>query len=270
MIKINKHFFQQIIKQFCLMNNKYTNIQNFHLHTPKSLSCRFLSNPNKLSLDCKNTPEYSGSPLLISTPYKTTRHTKMITSRCTSTDNFKIKKKNSLKSVLNLCRRTLKLSPTSAKKTKTLFFQVKQPDYYDNIYKYRTKIFTEKPNIIDNKLNIKYAENELQYMQKLYKEKNKFEHTYRGFHGHLHSLSKTKDKIKFIKDKVSFLKYTVDFAYSDCVITKNKITSSEKGNDENRNNIKTFHDIDKEIKIDKKKLDKYLSSSLSIKKIQVL
>lgn len=252
------------------MNNKYTNIQNFNFHTPKSLSCRFLLNPNKLSFESKKAQKYNESPLLISTLHKTEKHTKMITSRCTSTDNFKKKEKNSLRSLLDLCRRTLKLSPRTAKKTKTTFFQVKQPDYYDNIYKYRTKLFTEKPNIIDNKLNIKYAENELQYMQKLYKERDKFENTFRSLHGHLPSLSKTKDKIKFIKDKVSFLKSTVDFAYSDCVVTKNKITSSEKGIDENRNNIKTFHEIDKEIKIDKKRLEKYLSSSLSIKKFQVL
>ena len=50
---------------------------------------------------------------------------------------------------------------------------MKQPDFYDTIYTYSPKIFSEKVNIVDNKLNIKYAENEKQYLQKIYKENEK-------------------------------------------------------------------------------------------------
>ena len=50
---------------------------------------------------------------------------------------------------------------------------MKQPDFYDTIYTYRPKIFSEKVNIVDNKLNIKYAENEKQYLQKFTKKMKK-------------------------------------------------------------------------------------------------
>ena len=206
-------------------------------------------------------------PISITTP-KTTYNSPCVThNKSTSTNDFIARAKTSnLSSVLSLCRQTLRMS---SKLSKTSFkFHMKKPDFYDTIYTYRPKIFTEKVEIVDNKLNIKYAENEKQYLQKIYKENEKYH--YNTFHGQLPTLPKTKKKLKYIKEKITFLKYTVDFAYSDCVITKNKISSSNRKIDEKLiKSIKTFQRVDLDIKEKNDQFNVFLSAPLNIKKVNL-
>lgn len=206
-------------------------------------------------------------PISITTP-KTTYNSPCVThNKSTSTNDFITRAKTSnLSSVLSLCRQTLRIP---SKLSKTSFkFHMKKPDFYDTIYTYRPKIFTEKVEIVDNKLNIKYAENEKQYLQKIYKENEKYH--YNTFHGQLPTLPKTKKKLKYIKEKITFLKYTVDFAYSDCVITKNKISSSNRKIDEKLiKSIKTFQRVDLDIKEKNDQFNAFLSAPLNIKKVNL-
>lgn len=190
-------------------------------------------------------------------------------SKSTSTNDFINRAKTSdLSSVLSLCRQTLRI-PVKSSKT-NIKFHMKQPDFYDTIFTYRPRIFTEKINIVDNKLNIKYAENEKQYLQKIFKENEKEGHRFNTFHGQLPTLPKTKKKLKFIKEKITFIKYTVDFAYSDCVITKNKVSSSNKKVDEKLiKSIKTFQRVDLDRKERDEKLNSFLTAPLNIKKVNI-
>ena len=208
-------------------------------------------------------------PISITSP-QTTYNSPLVThNKSTSTNDFINRAKTSnLTSVLSLCRQTLRM-PFKSSKT-NLKFHMKQPDFYDMIYTYRPKIFSEKVNIVDNKLNIKYAENEKQYLQKIYKENEKEKYHYNTFHGLLPTLPKTKKKLKYIKEQITFLKYTVDFAYSDCVITKNKVSSSNRKIDEKLiKSIKTFQRVDLDLKEKTEQFNAFLSAPLNIKKVNI-
>ena len=75
---------------------------------------------------------------------------------------------------------------------------------------------------------------------------------------------------KYIKEQITFLKYTVDFAYSDCVITKNKVSSSNRKIDEKLiKSIKTFQRVDLDLKEKTEQFNAFLSAPLNIKKVNI-
>ena len=97
--------------------------------------------------------------------------------------------------------------------------------YYDKVFSI-TKLWTNKTKIINNLLNIRYAENEKQYLELAEKENMK-----RFQEGKLikhFSLPKfTENKINLIKVKLKFIKSIEDFTLPRFITEKNKALSNE-------------------------------------------
>jgi hypothetical protein len=96
---------------------------------------------------------------------------------------------------------------------KRIFYDDKKKDLFKN------------NEIIDNKLNIIYAENQTQYYQNLTKFNNMLKQNGKKI---LHEVGPTVTDIKLskIKNKMSFMKKIVDYAYPNMVLTR--VRESEK------------------------------------------
>lgn len=140
---------------------------------------------------------------------------------------------------------------------------------YKYIFRDRNNIFPlKKQVIIDNKLNINYAENQEQYDKKIIKmNKIKLARGEKITHDSISNLSKTKKKLEKMKESVSFYKSIIDYAYPDYVIEKNKIMSQGKKKKYLIHYEPEFKKIDDEKLADKQKRSQLLLRSLKIKKI---
>jgi len=84
---------------------------------------------------------------------------------------------------------------------------------------------TRRTNVIDNKLNIFYAENHKQYDKNLIKHNEKLKQKGKKI---LHEVgpSPTEIKLKKLKNKMNFMKKIVDYAYPNMVLSR--VRESEK------------------------------------------
>ena len=94
---------------------------------------------------------------------------------------------------------------------------------YDNIYKNifpNSQLFKQKIKLIDNKLNIVYSQNELQY-NRIIDKRNKLKKN-----ENVSKLEKDSEKIKGqledIKTKIKFMKNVMDYSYPSFMLTKLK------------------------------------------------
>ena len=113
-------------------------------------------------------------------------------------------------------------------------------DYYNRVFKMKPLFRKIKP-VVDNKLNMRYAENEEQYKKIIEKEskvllsqgkkvKNKTPSTY--------IITKVDD----IKTRIRFMKGIIDFSFPGFVLTKIKaIDKKLKKENEKRYKLKDFH-----------------------------
>lgn len=101
-------------------------------------------------------------------------------------------------------------------------------DLHTKIFRDKDKIFKKQFGIIDNKLNIRYAENEEQYQKQLnimnLKRIQKGQAPHCDGTQHLSMLNKHLGKMK---EKVSFLKCVTNFAYINIETMKIKMTKNE-------------------------------------------
>ena len=113
------------------------------------------------------------------------------------------------------------------KKIENLFKQNLPPkkDFYKEVFRNKDKIFiTKQKDIINNKLNIIYAENEEHYQRNLKKINNSSLKTSSIIkHDLIPNIDRINKKLSTIKDKVTFVKCVFDYAYPEYVMLKNKI-----------------------------------------------
>lgn len=92
--------------------------------------------------------------------------------------------------------------------------------YYKTVFKMKP-LFRRRFHCVDNKLNMRYAENEKQYEQMLKKENKLL--VSQGKRPIIKSSPKyIREKIGDIKDRIRFMKGVVDFSYPSFVLTKIK------------------------------------------------
>ena len=140
---------------------------------------------------------------------------------------------------------------------------------YKYVFRDRNKIFPlKKKDIVDNKLNINYAENQEQYDKKILRmNRMKLARGEKINHDSISNLAKTKKKVEKMKESVSFYKSIMDYAYPDYVIEKNKVMSQGKKKKFLIHYEPAFKKIDDEKLADKQKRSQLLLKSLTIKKI---
>lgn len=113
-------------------------------------------------------------------------------------------------------------------KTSTLFKHYFPPkkDFYKEVFRNKDKIFLKKQrDIINNKLNIIYAENEEHYQRNLKNINNaSLKSSSIIKHDPIPNIERVKKQLSTIKDKVTFVKCVFDYAYPDYVMLKNKIS----------------------------------------------
>lgn len=121
-------------------------------------------------------------------------------------------KNKSLK--LNKLNKLYKLKKSDSKKIKE-----ENTIYYNNVFKNLNIFRKPKVVLIDNKLNMKYAENELQYRINEEKEKKKLEEI-----GKLpkenYTSPKVENNINDAIDKIKFMKGIVDYSYPSFIVKK--------------------------------------------------
>ena len=108
--------------------------------------------------------------------------------------------------------------------------------YYDKVFSL-TKLWTNKTKIINNLLNIRYAEDEKKYLELA--EKENIKRIQKGKVIKQFSLPKfTENKINLIKIKLKFIKSIEDFTLPRFITEKNKALSNEiKKNRKNKEYI---------------------------------
>ena len=139
------------------------------------------------------------------------------------------------------------------------------------------KIFNAKFNrqmpkrfeIINNKFNIFYAENENQYSKKMKKLNNKLRLKGKKY---FHQIGPTKDQIKLdrIKSTLSFIKKIFDYSYPNMILSKVRKTGKyHEKRSLTENNIPPYKKAEL---LEKKRnyiLGKYLKMSIDVKKTQI-
>jgi len=135
---------------------------------------------------------------------------------------------------------------------------------FNKIFNQEGRKFQKRFELIDNKLNIFYAENENQYDERLKKFNNKLKIKGKKF---LHVVGPTKDQLKLnkIKSTLSFIKKIFDYSYPNMVLSKVRKSKHEK-----RNLTEIYIPPYKKAELMKKKrndyLWKYLRTSIDVNK----
>ena len=135
---------------------------------------------------------------------------------------------------------------------------------FNKIFNQEGRKFQKRFELIDNKLNIFYAENENQYDERLKKFNNKLKIKGKKF---LHVVGPTKDQLKLnkIKSTLSFIKKIFDYSYPNMVLSKVRKSKHEK-----RNLTEIYIPPYKKAELIKKKrndyLWKYLRTSIDVNK----
>lgn len=176
--------------------------------------------------NCENSPQMQKITFLpyFERPTTRTSLTKFTTMHSSSLSLRKLSKARSTNDILT--QRDKFTTPLKKNKPK---FRVYKFNTYQKIFRDQNKIFISKKPLIDNKLNICYAENQEQYKQKLLaKSKTPGNRAILSCSSN-ENFECFRERIENMKKKVSFLKCFIDYAYPDSVITKNKLAFSTRG-----------------------------------------
>ena len=145
----------------------------------------------------------------------------------------------------------------------------KEEDLYKTIFHNRQKVFTEKKEIINNKYNIFYAENEQSYQRNLIKinkeKKNKGKSPVQDT---FFVNKRVKQKMYRMKDSISFIKCIVDYAYPNLMTVKNKLSSNIKP-DALLQSTPIYKQKDLQLKQKEHLKQQYLLSSFRVRKVQI-
>ena len=135
---------------------------------------------------------------------------------------------------------------------------------FNKIFNQGGRKIPKRFELINNKLNIFYAENEIQYDEKLKKFNNKMKLKGKKI---IHEVGPTKDQIKLnkIKSTLDFIKKIFDYSYPNMVLSKVRKSSHEKHNSK-ENNIPPYKKAELLQKQRNDYLGKYLQLSLDIQK----
>ena len=106
--------------------------------------------------------------------------------------------------------------------------------FYKTVFKCKSVFKKPKSIVVDNKFNMKYAENEQQYNQIIDKENKKLKSMGKPIKNHNNSFF-VKSKINEAKNKIQFMKGIVDYSYPSFVLKKIKFI--EKKNSKNSSGI---------------------------------
>ena len=113
-------------------------------------------------------------------------------------------------------------------------------DYYNRVFKMKPLFRKIKP-VVDNKLNMRYAENEEQYKKIIEKERKVLLSQGKKVKNKTPS-SYIITKVDDIKTRIRFMKGIIDFSFPGFVLTKIKaIDKKLKKENENRYKLKDFH-----------------------------
>jgi hypothetical protein len=128
-----------------------------------------------------------------------------------SQENYKQNDKDNHKSEKILIKGTKIISP---------FCDFSRNHYlYKKIFYYSDKNKNLKSDLLDNKLNIIYSENENQYKQNILKLNELYKRMGKNKYYNLEP-SQSENKIKTLKYKVKFMKRIVDYTFPNMVLTK--------------------------------------------------
>ena len=125
----------------------------------------------------------------------------------------------------------------------------------------------KRRDVIDNKLNIIYAENQKQYIKNLMKFNEKIKSKGRRML-HVVGPTPTEGKLNIITNKMNFMKKIVDYAYPNMVLAR--VRESEKAYKKNKKkslseiNLPPFKRAEINIKQNNKYLGDYLRQSIKI------
>ena len=144
-------------------------------------------------------------------------------------------------------------------------------DYYINFlyHKIFPKIFIEhniKYNVVDNKLNIYYAENEAIFKENMNKRNIMLSKQGKPIKKILINSNYVKDKLKDIKKKISFLKGVTDYSFPSIILEKvrqkNQIYQLNKNKHERF--LVPYQAIAEEVKLYNKCKEQMLSEAIKI------
>ena len=229
------------------LNSNYRNQINyrFYYKNPQFLNRSSIQNQIDILLTNINNKEHILSKSLKKIPkIKTLNNSLNIKSRKQSFDSLISKYENNNQGIDN---------------------DEKNSDYiYKNIFP-NSQLFKQKTKLIDNKLNIIYSQNELQYKRLLEKRK-KIKKM-----GNIFKLEKDSEKIKAqvddIKTKIKFMKNIMDYSYPSFMLTKIKTWEKKIASENKSNKDEILTPIEEQKKLMKRKniiRSNYLKQNVNI------
>ena len=229
------------------LNSNYRNQINyrFYYKNPQFLNRSSIQNQIDILLTNINNNEHILSKSLKKIPkIKTLNNSLNIKSRKQSFDSLISKYENNNQGIDN---------------------DEKNSDYiYKNIFP-NSQLFKQKTKLIDNKLNIIYSQNELQYKRLLEKRK-KIKKM-----GNIFKLEKDSEKIKAqvddIKTKIKFMKNIMDYSYPSFMLTKIKTWEKKIASENKSNKDEILTPIEEQKKLMKRKniiRSNYLKQNVNI------
>ena len=161
--------------------------------------------------------------------------------------------------------------PTPKKRNRSVLKSQKENEIIKSVFPHKYNSFThEKREIVNNKLNIFYAESESHYQMNLKRiNKEKISKGKAILQDSIFLNKKMKLKMKNMKESIFFIKNVIDYSYPQLISIKNKLNSSIKP-DALLKSTPIYKEQDKKIKETEHMLSKSLLSSLTVHKIKVL
>ena len=247
----NKNLLTFIQNNFLISNDNLNSIYRnqinyrFYYKNPQFLNRSSIQNQIDILLTNINNKEHILSKSLKKIPkIKTLNNSLNIKSRKQSFDSLISKYENNNQGIDN---------------------DEKNSDYiYKNIFP-NSQLFKQKTKLIDNKLNIIYSQNELQYKRLLEKRK-KIKKM-----GNIFKLEKDSEKIKAqvddIKTKIKFMKNIMDYSYPSFMLTKIKTWEKKIASENKSNKDEILTPIEEQKKLMKRKniiRSNYLKQNVNI------
>ena len=162
------------------------------------------------------------------------------------------------------------LNPNFRRNNRGNIYKSKE-DYYINFlyHKIFPKIFIEhniKYNVVDNKLNIFYAENDAIFKENMNKRNIMLRKKGKPIKKLLVNNSYVKDKLKEVKKKISFLKGVADYAFPSIILDrvkqKNQMYRLKKK--QNEKFLLPYQEIEEEVKLYNKYNEQLLNEAIKI------
>ena len=117
---------------------------------------------------------------------------------------------------------------------------------YKNIFS-NSALFKEKKKFIDNKLNIVYCQNELQY-KFIMEKRNKLLKNKGAVLKYEEDSEKIKGQVDTIKTKIKFMKNIMDYSYPSFMLTKIKTLGQKLANKKKSVNLSPLEKLNNQIK----------------------